>query len=109
MEKKRKAEQISIICQNLKGLQKCILFGSVARGDDTESSDMDFVFVFDKPFSKIQNTKSYKEFRDNFYKIVEDTPVDKINLSDREFSGAFKKSPIYDSVVNEGIVLYDKG
>lgn len=75
---------------------KIILFGSFARGDERDKSDIDLAFEFE------ENQKNWTLFRiwveEEFNTLRE---LDLVNLKEAD-------KPIIDSVNKEGIVLYER-
>ena len=83
--------------------QKVILFGSRARGDCVESSDIDLIVITetDKPF--------IKRLRDSAY-IIPDAGVDILIYTPDEIRDFLEKgSTFVENVLREGKVLYEKG
>ncbi len=75
---------------------KIILFGSFARGDEKEKSDIDLAFDFE------ENQKNWALFRiwvEEEFKTLRE--LDLVNLKEADKS-------IVDSVNKEGIILYEK-
>jgi predicted nucleotidyltransferase len=89
-------------------LKKVILYGSYARGDYDEESDVDVMFLVDdedenlrtyrKPIRKVESEIDFKydvllcgivQNQDKFYQYINDIPF-------------------YSNVYKEGIVLYDQ-
>ncbi len=94
--------------KNLLGdkLKKIILYGSYARGDYNEESDIDFAAVAEIDFDKIN------EFHNDFVKVEldislkYDIDVSILLFSESHISKYGNLIGIYDSVVKEGRILY---
>ena len=79
-------------------VKKAILFGSYARNTPTSKSDIDLVIDSEGKLLNIY-----------FYGLLEDL-VQKLqkNIDLFEISEIQKNSPIYDSIVKEGVVVYEE-
>ena len=90
----------NIICDVLKNysVKKAILFGSYAKNKQNEKSDIDLIIDSD---GKLLNI--------NFYSVLEDL-VEKLNkkVDLFEISEIQKDSPIYNEILEEGIVIYER-
>lgn len=64
---KENSEAIKAIAAHHKGL-KIAVFGSVARGEDTETSDIDFLVTFDKGTSLLDLVR-WQDALEEFLKI----------------------------------------
>lgn len=83
--------------------QKVILFGSCARGDFVESSDIDLIVITetDKPF--------IKRLKDSAY-IIPDAGVDILIYTPDEIRDFLEKgSAFVENALREGKILYEKG
>lgn len=82
--------------------QAIILFGSAARGEMTEDSDLDFLVVIDtdKPFTD--------RMRDLRASIRTRTPLDLIVLTPEEARDFPKKSSFFFQIIKEGKLLYGR-
>ena len=95
--------EIKIVFGN--SLKKVILYGSYARGDYTESSDMDIMILTsmsEKEIRKIEN-----EVYDIAYNYqLSDNIMISVNITNVEhFTYWLGALPYYDNVEKEGIVL----
>lgn len=90
---------------NKKGITSIILFGSVARGQASELSDIDILIVYKKDYEKIR--ERVENLGNKF--LDEDIVFSPIILSESEIIKMLKK---YDSFIlrvqDEGKVLYGK-
>ncbi|HBX50313.1 MAG: hypothetical protein A2275_18945 [Bacteroidetes bacterium RIFOXYA12_FULL_35_11] len=80
-----------------------ILFGSRARGDNTNISDWDILVLIDN-----NNTNELEDkFRNNLYEIELETGqiISTIVYSKNYWSNILKYSPLYNNVNKEGIRL----
>jgi predicted nucleotidyltransferase len=85
-----------------------ILFGSVARKEETIKSDFDICIVYNVPQNKLVLTKILSGLRDGLYNNYGIT-VAPFLLSTTEFKkrAGSKKSPV-DEIIKDGIVLSGK-
>ena len=76
---------------------RVILFGSYARGEATEKSDVDLIIDYDPALS-------YWEFLGVMGDIIKKMPieVDVLGLDE------IKKSELFDNISNEGVVIYER-
>ena len=90
----QKAVDFAEKAKHLKGITSIILFGSVARGEDTAASDIDIAIILEKD-DKAAITKEISKIKDEKIQV---TFVEKKNLPDEtELTGAFS---------GDGIILY---
>lgn len=84
------------INKNYKNINKVILFGSYARGEEDEYSDID-LYVYDSPdFVRLQTIGFMSEIKEKLNKNV-DLFIEK-NID--------KNSTFYNNIKNEGIIIY---
>ena len=79
-------------------VRRVILFGSYARGDATEKSDIDLII-------DSGGTIGSWEFFGLIGKIVKKMPID---VDVFELDEIKKPSRIFDSITNEGVVIYER-
>lgn len=77
--------------------QKVILFGSVAKGEDTEKSDFDFLII----------SRSEDKIREIIEKFG-DYKIQAIIKSPQEILALQEKDAVFFQEVDKGIVLWDK-
>ena len=85
-------------------VRKVILFGSKARGDDDEESDIDLLLLTDRPIS----WEERKALIDALFDIelaydVVISPL--ISTSADWLEGTFSVMPIHDEIAREGILM----
>ncbi len=85
-------------------VQKVILFGSKARGDDDEESDIDLLLLTQRPIS----WEERKALIDTLFDIelaydVVISPL--ISTSADWHEGTFSVMPIHDEIAREGILI----
>ena len=87
-------------------LQKVILFGSCARGDNTPSSDVDIMILVDIPREDISGYD--EELCRMTYDFDEEhgTDISPITQNNDFFHKWEKANPFYANVKKEGVVLY---
>lgn len=94
-------EIIETILRDYGPVEKIILFGSAARGDADEYSDIDLIIVkeTDKPFVR-------RSVEAPYFRISSDIFV----YTPREFEQMKEdENPFIESALKEGIVLYERG
>jgi len=83
------------------GVKKAILFGSLARGDVTESSDIDLILVKPTP----------KRFSDRLEEALSlldpHVGLDVLVYTPAEFESLLESRPFIQEAVREGKVLYE--
>lgn len=100
-------EIISLIKKNLgKECSSLILFGSVARRDETLDSDFDLCIVYNKNKFKIDNIVS--ELRDSLYSNYKITLAPFYILESEFKKRALKNLSPINSILKEGIVISGK-
>lgn len=83
--------------------EKIILFGSAARGDTDEFSDIDLIVI----------KKSNKRFIERLVEVMAYLPRDAVNVdilvyTPEEFQTMQEKgNPSIEQVLNDGVVLYE--
>lgn len=89
-------------------LLKIILYGSYARNDETNESDIDFMVLTDL------NEKNIKKLRDKIIDIIVELSI-KYNtvlsikiLNINHFNKYLEILPFYKNINKEGVVLYEK-
>lgn len=84
--------------------KKIYLFGSFARGDQTEDSDYDLCVILDNntPRTMEEYAKAYKAVRGRT------RPVDIIIYNEMDFEEKKSKRSIEKKVEEEGVVLYER-
>lgn len=94
-------------------LLQVILFGSVARGDETEDSDID-IFILLKNYDEAEAEKiTIKERILNIASHVEELNGHRVHISpfidsEETYLKNRKKALIYYSIADEGVLLYAK-
>ena len=91
----------------LEEIERIILFGSVARGDSTNESDIDLFIEVKKKTKKLES--EIKDIENNFYQSRE-ASLFKVKGINNSFSikiGNLKEwKDLYKSIASTGIVLY---
>ena len=102
---KEYVEQINIIFADR--LKKIILYGSYARGDFNEFSDIDVMILVDMPDEEIKEKRweiiTVKCELDNKYDVFMSSIVKDVN----HFNKLLPIVPFYQNVNDEGIVWYE--
>lgn len=91
----------NVLVEKLKP-KKIILFGSFARGDFSEGSDIDLIVVGGWNESFLDRIKVLLELN------VENLPLEPLGYTEEEFDRMIREeNPFILNVLNEGIVLYN--
>jgi|YelNatPaOPRAMG01_1025707.scaffolds.fasta_scaffold09399_8 predicted nucleotidyltransferase len=81
-----------------------ILFGSIARNEENEKSDIDLLILWEN--LKVEDSYSY------IYKIFsKHFPYKSLTIIDMEYSSFFnikKATPLYLNIIWDGFIIYDK-
>lgn len=88
-------------------LKSVILYGSYARGDFTQESDVDIMVLVDLPADKMDEYSDALAEVDYEYNVNYDIwmmPVVKNLQHFRQWAEAY---PFYNNVQNEGVILYE--
>jgi predicted nucleotidyltransferase len=85
------------LLENYKTISSIALYGSLARGEDTEKSDIDILIISRKPI-KLNPLKSEKKINKEIVFIIYTLPEWR--------KKAETDKPFYDRVIMDGIVLY---
>lgn len=88
-------------------VMKIILYGSQARGDNTEGSDIDILVVLDVPNEKIYPLKRLMWKRTNDISLDRDEVVSLVVSSSNEYS-KMKNTLFYKNVAKDGVELYGR-
>lgn len=82
-------------------VDKVILFGSYAKGNFTEHSDVDLILVA----KRFEKKSFHSRFKGLWSKWHSDLPVDFIPFSPKEFKKLSKKVSIVSEALREGIEI----
>jgi predicted nucleotidyltransferase len=87
-----------------------ILFGSVARDEATSYSDIDLYVESDTMTTgKLNTCKRFKDFHKDLYSSFEGTEFDILSYGGTRDIALVKKTPLWEQIKKDGVVLYDKG
>ena len=90
-----------------KYLQSVILYGSYARGDYTEDSDVDIMILLDLTDSEIKEYRhQLSEYTYEFY-MTYDVDIKPIAKSKEHFMKWVENYPFYANVNKEGVKLFE--
>lgn len=83
--------------------QRVILFGSWARGDEDEHSDLDLVIIK-------ETQERFLDRLDRVYELVKPTfAMDALVYTPQEFAEMQERdNPFIEMVLKEGVVIYEK-
>ena len=88
-------------------LMKVIVYGSYARGDYNEKSDIDIMFIVTLDENKIHET--FNEVCDIAfeYEMKYGIVISPIIKNDKQFEKWMEVLPFYQNVVKEGVCVYE--
>lgn len=88
-------------------LRKVIVYGSYARGDYNEKSDIDIMFIVTLDENKIHET--FNEVCDIAfeYEMKYGIVISPIIKNDKHFEKWMEVLPFYQNVVKEGVCVYE--
>lgn len=88
--------------------ERVIMFGSTSRGDYSEDSDIDLIFISENvTTSKIYRSKVLRPLLYELYVIVGDYIEFDILYMGRNELKRFRESSLYGEICKDGIVLYE--
>lgn len=107
-EIKRLLEEVKRKCAELLGnkLQKIVLFGSYARGEESEGSDVDIILLIN------ENPEKMKKYSEDILDIMTDLSLKYdvvlsiFEVSVQEYNKYKEFVPFYETVSNEGVAIY---
>lgn len=101
--------QYAMDLRNIYGehLRSVILYGSYARGDFGEESDIDIMILLDISELEIKNYRHQLSDMTFDYNWDYDVDIRPIAKSEQHFLQWEKNYPFYASIRREGVVLYD--
>ena len=105
-------EKIREICAEYAGiLGRVILFGSVARSENTETSDIDlYVEPIDLTMTsgKLEKNKAYREFRLRLFDLYDGkVDYDILSFGGKRDLQNMRETMLWDQIEKDGVVLYD--
>jgi len=89
-------------------LQKIILFGSYARGDFEEDSDVDIMLLLNCQRADLPKYRKMLSEVSSDASLDNDVTVSLIVKDKETFYGKMDILPFYQNVQKEGVVLYDQ-
>lgn len=98
---RRLEQEAEGLAQQLKdlGAQRVILFGSLARGEVREDTDIDLLVILETPLPRMKRRRMLYESLDYH------EPLDLWVLTPTEWEKAQKEMPFFQEVAKEGRVL----
>lgn len=81
-----------------------ILYGSYARGDNKDDSDIDLLILLSKDYLSFKDKKDIKY---SLYDIEFETGqiISPLVISQNDWESRYKITPFYDNIKREGIIL----
>ena len=88
---------------------KVVLFGSYARNEQNEKSDIDLYIESEMTTGKILTCKKYRDFHLELYRSFDDMEFDLLVFGGKRDRKSVKDSKLYRQVLKDGVTIYDKG
>jgi len=101
--------EITVIIEAIKSaipIERIYLFGSFAKGTQTEDSDYDFYVLI--PDGGIKPLDAMREARYSLIPLNRKTPIDILADYKSRFNQRSKYNTLERRVANEGVVLYER-
>ena len=101
-------DQYIIEVQKIYGthLKRVILYGSYARGDAREDSDVDIMILLDIPDIALKQYSKQLSYMTYDFNLDNDIDIKPIAKSESHFKKWVVNYPFYANVRREGVVLY---
>ena len=108
--KKEVTRRIGRVLADFEGLfDTVILFGSFAREQQKEDSDIDLFILSQTATNKLLTSKAYNDFHDRLYASFDNAiPFDLLVYGGTRDVRSVLNSSFYSHVQQDGVVLYDK-
>ena len=91
-----------------KKLKKMILFGSYARMENTDDSDIDIMIFLDVPHNQERNDIGILLDKTYDFNLENDVDIQPMTKSISFFNKWKKTLPFYKNIVKDGVILYDR-
>ena len=88
-------------------LQAVILFGSYARGDNTEDSDIDIMILANKTDMQLKQFQNQLADMTFDFNLDYDTDIEPIVKSNEVFNKWVEAYPFYSNIKKEGVILFE--
>lgn len=99
-----------IVLEHKDIFDKVVLFGSYARNEQNDKSDIDLYIESEMTTGKVLTSKKYREFHDKIFDSFDrNMEFDFLVFGGKRDRKAVKDSKLYRQVVKDGVILYDKG
>ena len=87
-------------------VSKIILYGSYARGDNREDSDMDLIVLFDRPYKEVITYRKDVSKIASRVGLKNDIMVSIVFRDVKSFNEDKDILPFYQNIVKEGYTIY---
>ena len=91
-----------------KKLKKMILFGSYARMENTDDSDIDIMIFLDVPHNQERNDIGILLDKTYDFNLENDVDIQPMTKSISFFNKWKETLPFYKNIVKDGVILYDR-
>ena len=87
-------------------LNKIILYGSYARGDNTEESDIDIMIILDCDIENVKKMRGQTAEMSSNISIEQEVFLSILLRDRKHFEDSLDVLPFYQNIVREGITVY---
>ena len=87
-------------------LNKIILYGSYARGDNTEESDIDIMIILDGDIDDVKKMRSLTAEMASNISIEQEVFLSIVLRDKKHFEDSLDFLPFYQNIEREGITVY---
>ena len=90
-------------------LRAVILYGSYARGDDTEDSDVDIMILVDMPEEEINRSREGISDLTYDFNEAHDFKIMPVVIGEKQFAYWLPVYPFYQNIEKDGVSIYVDG
>lgn len=112
VDRQSRIENIGRICAEYTAiLGRVILFGSVARSQNTETSDID-LYVEPRDLAmtsgKLERSRAYREFRLKLFDLYDGkVDYDILSFGGKRDLQNMRRTALWEQIERDGVILYD--
>ncbi|MCR5097735.1 MAG: nucleotidyltransferase domain-containing protein [Lachnospiraceae bacterium] len=98
-----------IVMKHADIFDRVVLFGSYAREEQNEKSDIDLYIESEMTTGKILTCKKYRDFHLELYRSFDNMEFDLLVFGGKRDRKSVRDSKLYRQVLKDGVTIYDKG